>query len=284
MPADLTLNTPAVLNAADGTALSFTDFMVDDTAGRCGGIVLMHGLGEHGGRYRHVARFFNDCGWSVRIYDHRGHGRSGGPRGDVPHQDTLLQDAEIVIGDFAHQLGAPPLLFGHSMGGLFAARLALAAKMPLAGLILSSPALALPLSRGQLLLLKILSAIAPGLAVPNGLKTQFLSHDPAVAVAYHSDRLVHGRISARLLHSMRAAVADCQAQAATLAIPVLMVVAGDDRLVDAQGSHLFFRQLPQELRKMHCYDRFYHEIFNEIDAQRVFADVRAWLDVDRRIA
>ncbi|MFD2270408.1 alpha/beta hydrolase [Undibacterium arcticum] len=64
----------------------------------------------------------------MRIYDHRGHGRSGGPRGDVPHQDTLLQDAEIVIGDFAHQLGAPPLLFGHSMGGLFAARLALAAK------------------------------------------------------------------------------------------------------------------------------------------------------------
>ncbi|MFD2270407.1 serine aminopeptidase domain-containing protein [Undibacterium arcticum] len=89
---------------------------------------------------------------------------------------------------------------------------------------------------------KILSAIAPGLAVPNGLKNAiFLSHDPAVAVAYHSDRLVHGRISARLLHSMRAAVADCQAQAATLAIPVLMVVAGDDRLVDAQGSHLFLQ-------------------------------------------
>jgi alpha-beta hydrolase superfamily lysophospholipase len=78
----------------------------------------MHGLGEHCGRYAHVARFFNEHGWSVRTYDHRGHGRSGGARGDVPDHEAVLRDAKIVVDDFAQRFDAPPLLLGHSMGGL----------------------------------------------------------------------------------------------------------------------------------------------------------------------
>lgn len=263
------------LRAADGTLLFITDS--PSAAAMRGGVVLMHGLGEHCGRHAHLARFFNDAGWAVRAYDHRGHGRSGGARGDVPDDATILQDGKLVIDDFTRQLAAPPLLFGHSMGGLFAARLATAALAPLRALILSSPALAVPLSGAQKLLLKAMRAVAPGLAIPNGLPVRYLSHDPAVADAYAADPLVHSKISARLLTSMQAALDSTHAHAAALAIPTLLLVAGDDHLVDASGSARFFKNLAPGIGTMHLYHDFYHEIFNEIEAPRVFADVRAWL-------
>ncbi len=265
------------LQVADGTALFVTDSLVEHTGTERRGVVLMHGLGEHSGRYPHVVRFFNEAGWSVRTFDHRGHGRSGGKPGDVPDGEALLRDAKIVIDDFARQLGTAPLLFGHSMGGLFAARFATAAMSPLRGVILSSPALALWISAPQKILLKILSAIAPGLAISNGLETRYLSHDPALVTAYENDTLVHPKISARLLNGMFNAINFSHAHAAALAIPTLVLAAGDDHLVDPAGSKAFFAQLPPGIGTMHWYQDFYHEIFNELDAQKVFNDLRAWL-------
>ncbi|RJG04813.1 lysophospholipase [Noviherbaspirillum cavernae] len=273
------------LSASDGTRLFIADWPVDNAQG---GVVLMHGLGEHCGRYAHIARFFNECGWSVRSYDHRGHGRSEGARGDVPDEETILRDAQLVVDDFARQFDEPPLLLGHSMGGLFAARFATAALSPLRGLILSSPALAVPMSGMQKLLLKAMRAVAPGFGIPNGLQLRYLSHDSAVVAAYEKDPLVHPKISARLLGSMLAAIAFAHAHAATLAIPTLMVVADDDRLVDPAGSHAFFARLAPGVGTMHRYPGFYHELFNELEAQHVFDDVRQWLNrmesVESRVA
>ncbi len=268
----------SILAAADGTPLAVRDWPLAAGAAR-GTVLLMHGLGEHGGRLAGIARFFNDCGYAARTYDHRGHGRSGGARGDLPDGAALLDDARIVLDDFTrrHAGGRPPLLFGHSMGGLFAARFACARMAPLSGLILSSPALALPLSPLQKTLLQLLGAVAPGLAVSNGLQTRYLAHDPAVEAAYLRDPLVHGKISARLLRAMLDAAAYALAQAPTLALPTLLVVAGDDRLVDAAGSRAFFARLAPGVGTLHWYDHMYHEIFNEPDAARVQADVRAWL-------
>ena len=263
--------------AADGTALFVTDWRPESTDSSKGGVILMHGLGEHSGRYQHVAQFFNTLGLSVRAYDHRGHGRSGGPRGDVPDSDTLLGDAQLVVEDFATQISAAPILFGHSMGGLIAARYALEQRSPLRALILSSPALAIALSGGQKLLLKVLSAIAPGLTLPNGLEQRYLSHDANVVELYGKDPLVHGRISARLLNCMLASMAIAQTRAASLAIPTLLLYAGDDHIVDAGGSETFSKALPANLSEIHVYPALYHEIFNEIGAEQVFADLRNWL-------
>lgn len=265
------------LSAADGTLLHVADYQLPMANVR-GSVVLMHGLGEHSGRYRHIAEFFNQCGLSVRCYDHRGHGRSQGARGDVINGDPMVQDAEIVIDDFAAHFADPPFLFGHSMGGLFAARFALSRLSPLRGLILSSPALAVRLSPLQLKLLKVMHAIAPRVGVPNGLPPAFLSHDPKVVAAYKADPLVHHKISARLMRSMLSSMEYCQSHARTLEVPALMLVAGDDHLVDTDGSKRFFAQLPAGLAQLYAYDKFYHEIFNEIDAQRPFADMRVWLD------
>ncbi|TFW10418.1 alpha/beta hydrolase [Oxalobacteraceae bacterium OM1] len=264
------------LSAADGTPLHGVDWLVDGPAQ--GGVVIMHGLGEHGGRYAHVARFFNERGWSVRGYDHRGHGKSGGPRGDTPDGEAMLRDGKLVLDDFARQIGSTPLLLGHSMGGLFAARFATAALSPLRGLILSSPALAVPLSGFQKFLLASLGAVAPGLGVPNGLQTRYLSHDPAVVQAYENDPLVHPKITPRLLRAMLAAIEYSHAHAPELKVPTLMIVAGADRLVDASGSERFFPRLAPGVGTLHLYPQLYHELFNETEAATVFADVARWLD------
>lgn len=266
------------LTMQDGTRLHVVDYHPAGPA--AASVVIMHGLGEHAGRYRHVAAFFTARGYAVRTYDHRGHGRSEGRRGDVPGDTTLLDDASVVLADWRARPGTPasaPLLLGHSMGGLFAARFATEARMRLSGLVLSSPALALPLNGAQKLLLRVLSALAPGLAVSNGLKVRYLSHDAAVIKAYKSDPLVHNRISARLLTAMLAAIAGAGQSAASLSIPVLLLVAGQDKLVDAQGSRDFHARLPASQVRFIEYPSLYHELFNETDADRVFGDLDDWL-------
>lgn len=279
-----------MLAAADGTPLFVRDWAPAADATAVGTILLMHGLGEHCGRHAQVARFFNQRGYMVRAYDHRGHGRSGGARGDVPDSDAILHDAGRVLEDLmqpgsaAAAIGRPPMLFGHSMGGLFAARLAAARNAPLAGLILSSPVLTLRLSAGQQALFKLMSALAPGLGLPNGLQTRYLSHDPAVETAYRQDPLVHRKISTRLLRSMLEAIDFVHAHAAALAIPTLLLVAGADRLVDPGDSRAFFPKLAPGIGTLHIYDRLYHEIFNEPDAERVFADLDRWLTAQQRAA
>lgn len=263
-------------HAADGTKLHVTDYLLPQAQVR-GSVVVMHGLGEHSGRYRALAQFFNGCGLSVRCYDHRGHGKSEGTRGDVIHGDPLVQDAQILIENFSADFAEPPFLFGHSMGGLFAARFALSGLAPLRGLILSSPALAVKMSAFERKLLKVLYAIAPSFGVPNGLSTKYLSHDPRVVEAYEADPLVHGRISPRLLSSMLAAMAYCLEHAHELSMPTLMLAAGDDHLVDCEGSKRFFARIPAGVAQLQIYPQLYHEIFNELDASQPFADLRSWL-------
>jgi alpha-beta hydrolase superfamily lysophospholipase len=266
------------LTMQDGTRLHVVDYRPAGSASSS--VVMLHGLGEHAGRYRHLAAFFTARGYAVRTYDHRGHGRSDGKRGDVPGDQTLLDDAHAVMVDWLAQPGTPssaPLLLGHSMGGLFAARFATASRVPLSGLVLSSPALALPLNGARKLLLATLTAFAPGLAVSNGLGLRYLSHDAAAIDAYKADPLVHGKISARLLNAMLAAIAGAQQQAGSLSIPVLLLVSGQDRLVDAQGSRDFHARLKASQSRFVEYPTLYHELFNETNAAQVFGDLDAWL-------
>lgn len=242
------------------------------------GVMLMHGLGEHCGRYAHVARFFTALGYQVRSYDLRGHGQSEGKSGDCPHNLSMVEDAQFLLSDFARQLIRPPILLGHSMGGLFAVRLALESPELLSGLILSSPALQLFMSPLQHQLLALARRFAPGLGVNNGLKTQYLSHDAEVVAAYRHDELVHNKISARLLTAMLDAINYVQDYAQELAIPTLLLVAEADHLVDPQGSRIFVDHANSQLLHYRFYPEFYHEILNELDAQLVFEDIRVWLD------
>ncbi|MAF05668.1 alpha/beta hydrolase [Herbaspirillum sp.] len=264
------------IDAADGTRLFCRDWLL---LGATSAVQMVHGLGEHGGRYAALAHLFNAAGCSVRICDHRGHGNSGGRQGSLIQPDDLLRDLKQTFDDFSRRTQCTPLLFGHSMGGLVAARFATGGFSPVRALALSSPALALDLSGWQRLLLKVSSAIAPGLALPTALPAERISHDPHEVRAYRQDPLNHGKIAPRMLNFMLDAMHHVARDAAQFTRPVLLQVAGDDAFVAPRGSRAFFEALPGERKTLHWYASAYHEIFNEEAGLREQAmhDLREWL-------
>lgn len=243
------------------------------------GIYLLHGLGEHSGRYDALARWLCVRGWWVRGHDHIGHGDSRGPRGVIDRPDALRIDAAAQIERFARELGSAPLLLGHSMGGALAAELVVSQAVAVSGLILSSPALTIALSPPMQLLATLLQRMAPTLALPNGLNPDHLSHDMAQVRAYRDDPLVHNRICARLLGWLAQAGETARAGAPNLSVPTLLLVAGADRLVEPEGSRAFAARTPAELTTLKWYDGLFHELFNESAAERqmVLDDLAEWL-------
>ena len=152
-------------------------------------------------------------------------------------------------------------------------------RLPVAALVLSSPALDPGLNRLQRLLLKAMMRLAPGRTMGNGLDPRKISHDIAVVEAYLADPLVHDRVSARLVAWLVAAGEGAIAGADGLAVDTLMLVAGDDALVSAEGSRRFAGRAPAGRVTLHCYEGLWHEVFNECpeDRARVLADLEAWL-------
>ena len=248
-----------------------------------GHIVLVHGLGEHMGRYQHVIQHLKDWGFAVRAYDQYGHGTASGKRGCLPSTDRLLDDLALVIDDTRKQMATqdhanlPLILLGHSMGGLVAARFVSLNIRPVDALVLSSPALGAKLKAIDKLLLAVLPVIAPNLAVANGLNANKISHDPSVVKAYLADPLVHNKISPRLGKWIMDNGAATLASASTWRVPTLLMYAGQDKLVDPAASHVFTGLAPKTMLQSTCYENLYHEVFNEVDSSPVFAELEAWL-------
>lgn len=272
--------TLSTFTASDGDNLALRDWPVAEGVPLRGVVLLVHGLGEHAGRYEHVARELNNWGFAVRGYDQFGHGESGGPRGGLPTAGRLVDDLAEMVQSARTRTpdGVPLILLGHSMGGLVAAQYAAAHPASIDALVLSSPALGTRASGLQKLLLRTLPRLAPNLRVGNGLQTRWLSHDPAVERAYLADPLVHDRISARLAGVITGGGRQVVAQAAQWKVPTLLIYAGRDRLVDPAGSRAFAAAAPARLVTSRCFEDLYHEIFNEQDAQPVFDCLRRWLD------
>ena len=266
--------------ASDGDNIVIQDWPLDSRAKLRGVVILVHGLGEHAGRYAHVAEQLNSWGFAVRGYDQCGHGESGGRRGSLPTDTRLLDDlADIVDSTRARMPKDTPLIvLGHSMGGLVAARFVSLAMRPLDGLVLSSPALDPGLNPVQKLLLTVLPKFFPNLRVGNGLNANFISHDPAVVAAYRADGQVHDRISGRLGRFIATAGLGVFSSAPSWPVQTLLLYAGDDRWVNPEGSRRFAAAAPAGMVTTVCFDALYHEIFNELDAKLVFAALQQWLD------
>lgn len=267
-------------------------------------VLIVHGLGEHAGRYQHVAHQLMRWGFMVRAYDQRGHGESGGARGALPAENTLLDDLAEVV-DFsrgrclqlinaasagkpgASSLGLtalPPLiLMGHSLGGLVASRFVALSMRLVEGLVLTSPALDAGLGTLQKLALAAAHRVAPALCVPNGLDATYLSHDPQVIRRYQADPLVHHRISARLARFVQNSGPPTIEAASRWRTPTLLMYAGADRLVNPAGSRAFASRatgpgVTPGLVTARCFEGLYHELYNELDADAVFDTLKAWLD------
>ncbi|VTU34579.1 Phospholipase YtpA [Variovorax sp. SRS16] len=266
------------LRTPDGETLALHDWPVADAPARAV-VLLVHGLGEHAGRYGHVAARLHAWGFAVHAVDHYGHGASSGRRGGLPSVMRLVDDLALVVDEVrAAHPGLPLVLLGHSLGGLVAASFVARAVRPVDGLVLSSPGLDAGLSAFQKLLVAVLSRVAPGLRVGNGLDGNYLSHDRAVVQAYRNDPLCHDRIGARLARFLADEGAVVQAAAPRWQVPTLLLYAGDDRLVKPAGSRAFAATAPAPSISATCFQRLYHEIFNELDAEPVFAELGRWLD------
>lgn len=278
---ELVPSTLTTFTASDGETLAVQDWPLPEGEPCRGTVLLVHGLGEHVGRYDPVARRLNGWGFAVRGYDHYGHGESSGPRGGLTSDLRLLDDlADLVDATRARMpQGQPLVLLGHSMGGLVAARFVAMHLRPIDALVLSSPALDPGLNAVQKLLLATLPRIAPNLRVGNGLDAQYLSHDPAVPAAYLADPLCHDRISARLARFIADGGPATVARAAHWSVPTLLVWAGSDRLVNPDGSRAFAAAAPQALVQSHCFEPLFHELFNESPelAAPVFERLQQWL-------
>jgi alpha-beta hydrolase superfamily lysophospholipase len=243
-------------------------------------VIVVHGLGEHAGRYHEVAELLHEWGFAVWAHDHHGHGESSGARGGLPSELRLVDDLALVIDDARRENpGVPLVLLGHSLGGLVAASLVARGMRPVDGLVLSSPGLDPGLSGFQKALLAVLPRIAPNLRVGNGLDDNFLSHDLAVVQAYRDDPLTHDRIGGRLARFLAYEGATVQQAAARWPVPTLLVFAGDDRLVRPAASRAFAAAAaPSGMVEAQCFETLYHEIFNELDAEPVFAALQRWFD------
>jgi lysophospholipase len=248
-------------------------------------LAVVHGYGEHGGRYRGLATDMAARGYAVHVYDLRGHGRSGGRRGHVGRFSDYLDDTAVYLDAVREeQAGLPVYLLGHSLGGLIAT--AYVEDRPadvLAGLILSSPFLRLgmPVPALRLSAARLLAVVAPTLNVGNTVLAAALSHDQDVVSLYGTDPLNHHVATARWAAETLAAQSAALAAAVGIRLPLLLLYGDADAVADPQAGLELFEHVTSADKTAHCYEGFYHEIFNETGRAAVFADLAAWLEARR---
>ncbi len=242
-------------------------------------VLIAHGGAEHGGRYAWTAEQLSERSHAVYAIDHRGHGRSDGPRAYVDRLDNAVADLHELSELAAERHPSAPLvLLGHSMGGLIALCYALRYQDELTGLVLSSPLAVLEANPATRAVSRVLSAVAPRLPVYK-IDGATVSRDPEVVRAYDDDPLNHrGRLPARTIGELARAVFGLPDRLPELRLPILTMSGSGDRLVDPAGSALVEERAGSEDLTRLSYDGLYHELLNEPERERVLADVAGWID------
>jgi len=269
--------------AEDGLDLHWQSWVPPQPVGV---LVVIHGLAEHGGRYRDTAEAFARSGWAVYAGDLRGHGRSsnvpGAGRVHVRRFTDYFLDAAAFI-DLARErhAGLPLFLLGHSMGGLITISYTLRHPSGLSGAIISSPALGTHPDFKPPAMLKflvsLLDRLAPRLRFPSDLDTQAISRDPEVVRAYVQDPLVSSKVSARWYAEILRSMERAHANAQMLQTPMLLMQSGSDRLVDPAAPARWARSAPPDLVELVIWEGLYHEMFNEPEKPQIRQRVLDWL-------
>jgi alpha-beta hydrolase superfamily lysophospholipase len=261
----------------DGTWLFWRAWEAEEPRGV---LLVVHGLGEHAGRYERLAAAMVPRGWSCWAVDLRGMGASEGRRGHLDRWSDWVADVqrfhELVVTEAGDREVVP---LGHSFGGAVVTSAVLSGDLRPRRFVLSNPAFRLrdrvPLPK--LLLGRVASRAVPALTLPSGLDPEALARDPAVTVAYRADPLVHDQISARLFAEWEAAARDALRLAPRLDVPFLLLVSGGDRLADHAGSLELDRRASCD-HALRLYPEAAHEPFNDLDAEIVFRDLAEWLE------
>jgi acylglycerol lipase len=244
-----------------------------------GVIAVVHGLGEHSGRYQYVADFYNQRDFSVISFDLFGHGKSGGKRGELREKDDHLKSIDKLI-EYAtdNYFSAPIFLRGHSVGGELVLWYTLERKPELKGVIATSPYFATfePLPPIKVALARVMNSILPSFSMENGLDPNILSRDISVVDKYIHDPLVHKLVSARLGWMMVERGNWIMQHAIEFPLPLLLVVGSNEKLVDRNKIEEFSRQVPEVNLKI--WENLYHETHNEPEKKMVLEYEFGWIN------
>ena len=264
------------LKAKDGIQL----FVRENTPPQYKGIIcIVHGFGEHSGRYAHVADFFNKNGYAVLAMDNRGHGKSEGKRGHTPSFDSYLDDIETFLMDTKQRLANVPLfLYGHSMGGNLTLNYVIRRQPTLLrGLIVTGPWIQLAFEPKPILITmgKIMRSIVPTFTQDSGLNADDISRDKAVVAAYKADPLVHSKITASAGMSMTESATFLNTFSGEMPIPTLILHGTDDKLIAQSASEAFANRVKNVTYKK--YVGLYHEIHNDPEKMDILNDILKWI-------
>lgn len=244
-------------------------------------IVVVHGLGEHSGRYAEFGERMAGYGISTFAMDLRGHGLSDGRRGHVPTFDVFLQELDRFrrevegLADFR----VPMFLLGHSLGGLIALRYQEEYNTRFEGAIIISPwlATAMTVPRWKANAAHALSKLLPALPFRANIRPEHVSRDSDVVEAYRADPLVHDTVTPRFFSEVSAAMGLALQRSDRIQEPLLFMVAGDDRLVATERSLRFARSISAADLTVKVYPGHYHELLNELDRASVHREIRDWI-------
>ena len=243
-------------------------------------VVLVHGAGEHSGRYEHVAERLVGDGYAVHALDHRGHGHSQGRRALIDRVDHAVTDLNaLVSAAVQHESAAsiPVLMVGHSMGAMIALRYAGDYQHRLDGLALSGALASIQASAPLRIVGRVISAVAPTLGLI-AIDASLISRDPAVVEAYRSDPLVHhGKLPARTAAEIADTVGALPGRVGEITVPTLIMYGTEDRLCPPAGSEMLEQRIGAAKKQVIAYEGLYHEIFNEPERDTVLSDLSEWL-------
>jgi alpha-beta hydrolase superfamily lysophospholipase len=241
-------------------------------------VVIVHGLGEHSGRYAHVARIFNENSMQVFSFDQRGHGKSEGPRGHTPSGEQLMYDIvkAIQVAKETFEPDLPVFLYGHSLGALEVLYFGTTIQEDLKGIIATSPPLDLSSTpKSKITLAKLMNPLLPKLTTPNGLDTNALSRDTTVVEAYKADPLVHDQISVRLGYFMITGAEKIMAAAPAWHYPLLLMHGTEDRICGIKGTDALFERMEGDITYKR-WEGLYHETHNEPEKEEVIQTMVDW--------
>jgi alpha-beta hydrolase superfamily lysophospholipase len=267
----------------DGTALLTHHWALDsvDAGGAWAGpswasVLLIHGIGEHSGRYEHVGEQLARSGLDVSAYDHRGMGGSDGPRGDVDRWSTYHDDlADRLIEVRAHAAGRPVVLYGHSLGGLIVAGYLLTERPSPDLTVLTSPALDSTVPGWKQGMVRMLGGVTPGLRIPNGIDASTLSRDPSVGAKTIDDPRCVRSSSARFGREALREQERVRALApGGFGMPTLVLHGEDDGLVPVAASAVLAGAPGVERR---TYSGLRHELHNEPESAEIVDGIIGWL-------
>ncbi len=244
-----------------------------------GSVVIVHGLGEHSGRYRHLVNRLVPEGYAVYTLDHHGFGRSGGRRGHVERFGDYLADIRYLVEMArAEQPGLPLALYGHSLGGLFSLHYALQCPETVDYLVLSAPALSAKFPRYRLALLKLINLIHPTFSVRRPIRPELILRGEEELRLFSSDPLRVPTSTARFASEALAAIRAIWQRAEEIRLPVLMIHGAADRFVEPGPTERFFQQISSSDKTLHLYEGFYHELHNDLGKEKPLDDVAQWLN------